>query len=162
MTRAPRTYKLEPGSLQERVCQHFDSRPDLHELSATEISQIFGIGRTTITSALKSPIKHGLLAVRRGERRQCFYRKGDGKPVAKVFSLATPLPSDPPAAPLAPTAHGLTAALYNDGELYLHGVQPMDDGGVLLSAAQTAELRAYLLHTGQVSSIASANGGSLT
>lgn len=161
MSRTAKPYTPEPGTVPAKVLAHFQERPDLYEMSSAELADAFGFPVKNVSGTLANVVRNGLLAVRR-QGRQCFYRKGDGKPLAKVFSLATPLPSDPPAAPLAPTAHGLTAALYNDGELYLHGVQTMADGGVLLSAVQTAELRAYLLHTGQVSSIASANGGSLT
>lgn len=161
MTRARKPYTPEPGTVPAKVVAHFQERPDLYEMSSAELASAFSIPVKNISGTLAKPVAHGLLAVRR-QGRQCYYRKGDGRPVAPVFSLAAPLPSDQPAAPMAPTPHGLTAALYNDGELYLHGVQRMEDGGVLLSAPQTAELRAYLLHTGNVSVIASANGGSLT
>lgn len=154
-------YAPEAGTVPARVVAHFAERPDLYEMSSAQIAGTFGLTLNNVSGALARAVKAGLLAVRR-EGKQCWYRAGTGAP-------ATPAPpSGPGAAPAPvqpahmPAAHGLTAALYNDGELYLHGTQPMGDGGVLLTAAQTAELRAYLLHTGQVSAVAVANGGSLT
>lgn len=163
MSRVAKPYTPEAGTIPARVVDHFRERPDLYELSSKEVAGMFGMGVTAVSGVLARPVKAGLLAVRR-QGRQCFYRKGDGKPLAPsrpVFSLSDPVPQEPAPKPM-PTAHGLTAALYNDGELYLFGAQRMEDGGVLLDAAQTAELRAYLLHTGQVSAVAMANGGSLT
>lgn len=155
-TRKP--YKPESGTVPARVLEHILKSPDLREMSSREISNIFAIPITNVSGTLKSLVTHDLLRVRR-DGRQCFYRAAPsqtGRPDALVTA------GQAQASAPAPTAHGLTAALYNDGELYLHGFAPMQDGGVLLSAQQTAELRAYLLHTGNVSAIASANGGSLT
>lgn len=150
-------YRPEAGTVPARVVAHLQERPELYELSSATIAAMFEIPTKNVAGALASCVKAGLLSVRR-EGRSCFYRAGSVShgchPTAPNI-IAT-------AAPTRHAAHGLTAALYNDGELYMHGVQRMEDGGVLLSAAQTAELRAYLLHTGQVSAIASANGGSLT
>lgn len=159
-------YAPEAGTVPARVAAHFAERPDLYEMSSSQIAASFGLALNNVSGALARSVKAGLLAVRR-EGKQCWYRAGTGAPATPAATPATlaPAPVQPEPAAQAvymPAAHGLTAALYNDGELYLHGTQPMGDGGVLLTAAQTAELRAYLLHTGQVSAVAVANGGSLT
>lgn len=164
--RAARPYVPEAGTVPARVVAHFAERPDLYEMSSSQIAAAFGLALNNVSGALARSVKAGLLAVRR-EGKQCWYRAGTGAPATPAATPATlalaPVQPEPAAqAVYMPAAHGLTAALYNDGELYLHGTQPMGDGGVLLTAAQTAELRAYLLHTGQVSAVAVANGGSLT
>lgn len=165
MSRAPKPYVPEPGTIPARVVAHFRERPDLYEMSSAELARAFDIPLKNVSGSLAYPVRFGLLALRRAGR-QCWYRAG---PALNGVCASAPecppagaRPVQPAAVVRTPTAHGLTAALYNDGELYLHGAAPLEDGAVLLSAAQAAELRAYLLHTGSVSVIASANGGSLT
>lgn len=160
MTAPRKTYTPEVGTVPARVVAHIQARPELFEMSSSEIAAQFGISVKNVAGALARCVHAGLLATRR-EGRACFYRAATGAPInwppASTASAPAPYPE-----PRRHAAHGLTAALYNDGELYLYGFERMQDGGVLLSAHQTAELRAYLLHTGNVSAIASTNGGSLT
>lgn len=159
MATARKPYQPEAGTVPARVVAYIQARPELFEMSSSDIAAGFGIDVKNVCGALGRCVRAGLLAVRR-QGRLCFYRAGTGAPARPA--PGAPVASAPYPEPRRHAAHGLTAALYNDGELYLYGFERMHDGGVLLSAAQTAELRAYLLHTGNVSAIASTNGGSLT
>lgn len=137
-----KSYTPEPGTVPAKAVEYFDLNPEA-EVATKDLVGLLGIPIKNISGALAKAVQAGLLAVRR-QGRSCCYRKGNGVPMER-----------PAAAPAADAPRGVlqqgefTCCLYNDGELFLAGAQVTDDG-MLLNAAQTAELREYLLHTGSL------------
>lgn len=157
---APAPYRPAPGSVTARIVDHFVGSPDLNEMSSAQIATHFGISTSNISGLLEKSVEAGLL-VKRIEGRVCYYRaRRDGElPTAAATrsvhrrtrdEIARSSPTAGPAAEQPDETSGFTAALYSDGELYLHGMQHLEDGGVLLNVEQAAELVAYLRHAGSV------------
>lgn len=169
MSAAANPYRPEAGTVPERVVAWFAQRPDLYEMTSAQVADQFGINVKNVSGTLARCVHYGLLAVRR-EGRGCYYRAGNGVPAAGAFPYDSGGDKSAPAsgteaaadAPAAPAATGLTLALYQDGELYIHGVQVTDEGALLLSLPQAAMLREYLLHTGGLIDAALASGGRLS
>lgn len=163
---ASQAYRPAPGSVTARIVEHFQAAPDFNELSSAQIAERFAIPTSNISGLLDKSVAAGLL-VKRVEGRVCYYRArrdGEAATPASVRTVRRRTREELEAARAAAAGQGpvgsaaaartggsgLTAALYSDGELYLHGVQHLDDGGVLLSVGQAAELVAYLRHAGSV------------
>lgn len=163
---ASQAYRPAPGSVTARIVEHFLAAPDLNEMSSAQIAERFAIPTSNISGLLEKSVEAGLL-VKRVEGRVCYYRArrdGEAATPASVRTVQRRTGEELAAARAAAAGQGpvgsaaaartggsgLTAALYSDGELYLHGVQHLDDGGVLLSVGQAAELVAYLRHAGAV------------
>ena len=165
-----RPYVIRPGSRIEILLQAMAAENALSEWNTTNISAVPGTPVTGVCVMLKAPVAAGLLAVRPDGHRVLYAITAAGRAAAAglpapdgaceagpapaaarkaAAPAATPAPAPAPAASAAPQPAGeFTVALYNDGEMYLHGVRIDEHNGVLLSAAQAAELREYLLHTG--------------
>lgn len=135
------TYMPRPGSFAANAIDHFKANPQAR-LSTTQLAAMLGTDPKNMSGLMKTALQRGMLAVQR-EGRHYFYSLGDGLALNDPGTLQTSAIAPKKDQP----ADGLTIALYNDGELFLSGIEAVE-GGVLLNAAKTAQLRQYLLHTG--------------
>lgn len=144
-------YKPEQGTAPYIAVEYFRANPDT-ELSSAKLAEMLKVDVKNIAGTLAIPVSYGILAKRR-EGRACYYSLGNGvAPAERGYAVPAPAPAP------APVPHGLTCALYNDGELFVTGAQVTEEG-VLFNRAQALELHNYLMRTGGLIVSMACSGG---
>ncbi|OYZ03464.1 MAG: hypothetical protein B7Y42_00355 [Polaromonas sp. 28-63-22] len=133
-------YTPRPGSNCEKAVKHFQDHPDARE-SVAALAALIEISPGNIAGTVKAAVAAGAIGVER-EGRKNFYIAGSGVPPEPDNHDAGEAESGTPP---QGGGHGLTLALYNDGELFISGAS-ITNGDMVLNAVQTAELRLPAAH----------------
>lgn len=109
-------------SAREHLAEHGETR-------AGELAAAIGLDPGTLTSALKTPLREGIV-LKRLEGRDVFYR--------------LPIEGEQPADDTDDEPHRFYGRLDTDGDLDLYGLVELNDGGHRVPAENVARLRQLL------------------
>jgi predicted transcriptional regulator len=117
----------EPRGDVKTIIDHMGAQDASLEWTADELAEATGVTRKSVTTTLKTAVRH-----------ECLYAEKRGR--SYVYSL-TPFAQDPQEE-VEPVEFG--AALHLDGDLVIYGAQANEDGSFTVNAEQVERLKKFI------------------
>jgi hypothetical protein len=140
-----KTYTPRADSLPARLIAHLQPQKIGTKISVVDIESRFNVGRNNVSTLLTKAVNAGMLVRTRSVTgtRPYEYGLSDG-----LTPTPTTRDAEDPGSPFTNLPEGYTKlpagdiviSCWSDGEVYVHGLQVMSDGSVLVTHQQMCKI----------------------